>query len=95
MAPMPTEWWLLPGQQRLPRRRAEGGGVETVVASPFCGQALGGRRVARAAEGAGGSEADVVDKDDQHVRRTLWRADGLIGANYVSGSFASYVTGPV
>ena len=38
---------VAPGQQRLARRRAEGGGVEAVVLEPVRRQPLGGGRVAR------------------------------------------------
>ena len=68
---------VAPGQQRLARRRAQRGGVEAVVLQPVRRQPLGGRRVARAAEGGRGAEAHVVDQDDQHVGRALGRAQRL------------------
>ena len=48
--------------------RAQGRRVEAVESEAVPGQALGRGRVARAAEGARGGEADVVEQDDQHVR---------------------------
>ena len=61
------------GQQRLPGRRAQRGGVEPAVAQPAVGQPLRHRGVDRAAEHAGGAEADVVEQDHQHVRRASRR----------------------
>ena len=57
------------GQQRLPGRRAQRGGVEPGVAQPAVGQPLRHRGVDRAAEHAGGAEAHVVEQDHQDVRR--------------------------
>ena len=56
-------------EQRRARRRAQRGGVETVVAQAPARQAFGRRRVARPAERARRGETDVVKQDDQHVRR--------------------------
>ena len=77
------------GEQRLPRRRAQRGGVEARVLQPARGELLEVGRLARPAEGAGRAEADVVDEDDQHVGRALRRPHVSIGGNLVSGSFAS------
>ena len=68
---------VAPGQQRLPRRRAEGGGVEAVVLQAARRQLLRVRRLAGAAEGAGRAEPGVVDQDDQHVGRALGRTQLL------------------
>ena len=65
------------GEQRLPRRRAERRRVEAVVLQPVRRQPLGGRRLARPAEGARGSEAGVVEQDDEHVRRAGRRPQRL------------------
>ena len=77
MLPIPTEWWLRPGQQRLAGRRAQRGGVEAVVPEPARGETLGGRRPARPPERARRAEADVVEQDDQHVRCALRRQQRL------------------
>ena len=61
------------GEQRLPRRRAQGGRVEARVAQPALRELLEVRRLARAAERAGRAVADVVDEDHQHVGRALRR----------------------
>ena len=68
---------VAPGQQRLARRRAQRRGVEAVVAQPVRGQALEGRRLARAAEGRGGAEARVVEQDHEHVGRAGGRTQRL------------------
>ena len=60
-------------QQRRARRRAERGGVKAGELQALIGEALGRRRVARAAEGARAAEAGIVDQHDQHVRRTRRR----------------------
>ena len=70
---------VAPGQERLARRRAEGGGVEAVVLQAARCQLLRGRRLAGAAEGARGAEPGVVDQDDQDVGRALGRAQLLDG----------------
>ena len=67
------------GEQRRAGRRAQRRGVEAVVLQPAGGEALEVRRVARAAERAGGAEADVVDQDDQDVRRARGGRSGTIG----------------
>ena len=68
---------VAPGQQRRPRRGAERGGVEAVVFEPARRQLFGVRRLAGAAKGACSAEPGVVDQDDQHVGRTLRRAQLL------------------
>ncbi len=67
------------GQQRLPRRRAERRGVEAVELQAARRQLLRGRRLAGAAEGAGGAESRVIDQDNQHIGRTLGRPQLLDG----------------
>ena len=62
------------GQQRGARRRAERGRVKAGVLEAGPRQPLGVRRVARSAEGAGGAEPDVVEQDDEDVRRAGGRA---------------------
>ena len=65
------------GEQRLAGRRAQRRGVEAVELEAALGEALGGRRVDRAAEGARRGEADVVEEHDQHVGRALGRPQRL------------------
>ncbi len=77
MTPIPTVWWLRPGQQRWPRRRAQRRRVEAVVLQTLSGQPLGRRRRARPAERARRGEADVVEQDDKHVRRSGRRPQRL------------------
>ena len=67
------------GQQRLPRRRAERGGVEADVLQATRCQRLRARRLAGPAEGARRSESCVVDEHDQDVRCPLGRAQLLDG----------------
>ena len=65
------------GQQRLPRRRAQRRRVEAVELEAVLGEALGGRRVDRAAERARRGKADVVEEHDEHVGRALRRPQRL------------------
>src|SRR5688572_18203635 len=65
------------GQQRLPRRRAERGGVHAVVLETLVRELLEVRRLARATERARRAEADVVDQHDQNVRRARRRLEPL------------------
>ena len=60
---------VAPGEQRGARRRADRRGVEGVVADALVGQAAERGRLDLAAEGRSLAEADVVEQDDQHVRR--------------------------
>ena len=62
------------GDECGPRRAAEGGGVEAVVAKAFGGEAVHSRRRDAAAEGAELAEAAVVDQDEKDV----WRAFGRL-----------------
>ena len=62
---------VAPGEQRLPRGRAQRRGVEARVLQPALRQLVEVRRLARAAECAGGAVADVVDENHQHVGRAL------------------------
>ena len=62
------------GEKRLARRRAQSGRVEPIVLQPIGRKAFGGGRVARAAKGARGAEADIVEENDQDVRRAFRRA---------------------
>ena len=64
-----------PGQKRLPGRRAERCGVEPVVLETIRCEPLGDRCMTRPAEGAGRSEPDIVDENDQNIRRTLGGTD--------------------
>ena len=80
---------IAPGQQRLPRRRAERGRVEAGVLESVCRQPFGIRRLAGAAEGARRAEPDIVEQDDQTFGAPLGGRNCSIGGNLVSGSFAS------
>ena len=64
---------VAPGQQRLPRRRAQRRRVEAVELEAVLGQALGSRRVNRTAEGARRGKADVVEEHDEDIGRALRR----------------------
>jgi hypothetical protein len=65
------------GEQRLTRGRAERGRMEAVVLEAVRRKSFGVGCRDRPAEGARGSKADVVDQDDQHVRRALRGPDRL------------------
>ena len=65
------------GEQSLPRRRAQRRGVQPRVLQPPGGELLEVRRLTRSTEGAAGAKAHVVDQDDEHVRRGLWRPNIL------------------
>ena len=65
------------GQQRSPRRGAQRRRVEAVVLQTLPGQPLGRRRRARPTERARRGEADVVEQDDEHVRRAGRRPQRL------------------
>ena len=65
------------GQQRLPRGRAQRGGVEAGELQPARCQFFRGRCLARPAKGAGRAEADVVDQDNQDVGSALGWAQSI------------------
>ena len=73
----PDRVMVAPGQQRLPRRRAQRRRVEAVVLQPGGSQALRRRRRARTAERARGAEADVVEQHHDDVRRPRRRPQRL------------------
>ena len=60
---------IAPGQQRCARRRADRRGVEGVVADALARELGECRRVHLATERRRLAEADVVQQDDQHIRR--------------------------
>ena len=68
---------VAPGEQRLPRRGAERGGVEAGVLQALVRHPLQSGHVDRTAEGARGAEAHVVDQDDDDVGCALGRAQRL------------------
>ncbi len=68
---------VAPGEERLAGRRAQGRGVEPVVAQAARREALRRGRRARAAECARGAEPDVVEEDDEDVGGTLGRQQRL------------------
>ena len=55
------------GDQGRPGGRAEGGGMELVVADPGLCDAFDGRCRYRAPEGAGSAETDVIRHDEQDI----------------------------
>ena len=57
------------GQQGRPRRRAHGGGVEAGVAQALRPATINSRRRDRRAVAAEIGEADVVEQNDQNIRR--------------------------
>ena len=61
------------GKQRLPRRRAQRSGVEARVLQAAFGELLEVRGLTRTAEDARCAVADVVDENDENIRRTLRR----------------------
>ena len=64
-------------EQRLPRRRAQRRGVETVVAQAVVGQPLRGRRATGTAERAGRAEPDIVEQYDEDVGGAVRRPHRL------------------
>ena len=64
---------VAPGEQRLPRGRAQGGRVEARVPQPALCELLDVRGLARTAEHAGRAVSDIVDEDHQYVGRALRR----------------------
>jgi len=59
------------GLERIPRRRTERSGVEIVVRDTLRSQRIKSRRLDGAAEGAGATEANVVDQYDYDIGRAL------------------------
>src|SRR5262245_64027889 len=62
-----------PGQERLPRRRAQRGRVETEVFQAVRGDAFRVGRPAGAAERARRAEARIVDEHDEDIGCAGWR----------------------
>ena len=60
---------IAPGQQRGPRRRADRGRVELIEGDALVGEPRQGRRVDLAAKRVGQAKADIVQEDDENVRR--------------------------
>ena len=60
---------IAPGQERRPRRRADRGRVELIEDDAVVGEARQCRRVDLAAKRVGQAKADVVEEDNQDVRR--------------------------
>jgi len=63
------------GDERGPRRRAQRGGVNVVVAQTVIRDAIHRGRWDDAAEGARHAKSGVIRDDEQHVRRFLGRHD--------------------
>ena len=64
---------IAPGQEGLPRGRAQRRRVEAIELEPVLGQALRRGRMDRAAERARRGKADVVEEHDEHIRCALRR----------------------
>ena len=60
---------IAPREQRGARRRADRRGVELIEGDALVGEAGERRRMDLAAQRVGEAEADVVEQDDQDVRR--------------------------
>src|SRR5262249_2951550 len=58
---------IAPGQQRLARGRAQGGGVEPRIPQAIGCQPLEVRCPARTAKDARRAKADVIEKDDENI----------------------------
>src|SRR6185312_6381865 len=77
------------GEQAGAGRRAQRGGVELRVAQPGVDDPVDVRRLDRSAVGAQGREPDVVEYDEEHVRRAVGCARRLerrpvrLGISYV------------
>src|SRR6185437_11825415 len=67
------------GEQGLPSRRTKRRRMKAAVFQAARSQPVQIRRPTGTAEGAGCSEADVVEKNDDHIRRPLGRAQRLDG----------------
>ncbi|MNZ94950.1 hypothetical protein D3C78_1140720 [compost metagenome] len=63
---------VAPGEQRGAGRRAQRAGVEAIETHAVGGQPVQAWRSHPAAEDVELAEADVVEQDHQHVRRTFW-----------------------
>jgi hypothetical protein len=59
------------------------------------GDAVEGWRGQDAAKRAWSNEAHVIQQDQEHVGRALWRPQCSIGGNFELRSLASNVTSPV
>ncbi len=64
---------VAPVEKRGARGRAQSRRVEAIVTQSVPGQPFGGRRVARPAECARGTESDVIEQDEQDVGRSCRR----------------------
>ena len=75
--PHPHRMVITARQQRSPRRRTQRCRVETVIQQTARGKPVRRRRTTRTTERARGAEADIIQQDDQDVRRTLRRQQWL------------------
>ena len=65
---------IAPGEQRRPRGRAHGGGVEAIEGDAHLRHAIERRRVDLAAVSRGRARPDIVHEDDEDVRRAIGQA---------------------
>ena len=73
----PHRMMITARQQRSPRRRTQRCGVETVVHQTTRRQPVRRRRTTRTTKRARRAETDIIQQDDQNVRRTLRRQQWL------------------
>lgn len=59
------------GDERGPRRRAQGGGVNVVIAQTVIRDAIHRRRRDDATEGARNTKSSIIRDDEQHIGSTL------------------------
>ncbi len=60
-----------PGKQGRPCRRADGRRVKAIIAQPIARKPVERGRLRRAAEGRGGSKADIVEQHQDDIGRAL------------------------
>ena len=89
MLPMPTEWWLRPGEERLASGRAQCGGVEALVPQTPGGEPVGRRRASGPPNLLEAPKPTSSRRIDQHIWCTLWWNQGLDRQYEVCGSLAS------
>ena len=72
---------VAPGQERGPGGRADGGGVEGVVADALLAQPGEGRGFDFAAKGRGLAETHVIQQNDEDVGGVFGQVFGLLPAH--------------
>ena len=77
MVPIPRTMMVAAGQQGLPRWRTHHSGVKSVVFESISCKSLRGRRAARSAKSAGRAKTNIVEHNDEHIRRAFRRSQLL------------------